>query len=285
LSASQINEMDYQNVIKIWDEWFRHVDKRVDTWPLMSSPWPCVSIVIFYVLTVHFGRIWMRDREPYDVKIFLIVYNIVLVALSAYMTGEIFRQAYFVGGYSWVCNGIDKSDKGIGLARVIWIFFVSKFLETFDTIIMLLRKKEDQISFLHVYHHCSVIILWWIGARFVPGGDSYWSSMQNSFVHTVMYTYYLFAALGIPVWWKKYITKLQMGQFFLNIVHTSVGLIKTDCGDIPLWMGRGMIMYMSSLLVLFGHFYIKAYWERQENGKKENGKKENGKEEKRKKEE
>lgn len=36
----------------------------------------------------------------------------------------------------------------------------------------------------------------------------------NSFVHVVMYGYYLLAALGPRVqkylWWKKYITKLQL---------------------------------------------------------------------------
>jgi len=134
---------------------------------------------------------------------------------------------------------------------------------------MLLRKKEDQITFLHVYHHCSVILLWWIGARFVPGGDAYWSSMQNSFVHTLMYSYYLLAALDIQVWWKKYITKLQMYQFFMNMVHTATALIFPNCGTIPLWMAKGMILYMSSLLVLFYHFYTKAYHEKKEVAKKE----------------
>jgi len=175
---------------------------------------------------------------------------------------ELFRQAYGVEGFSWVCNEIDHSERGIGLARVIWIFYLSKFLETIDTIIMLLRKKEEQISFLHVYHHFSVIILWWIGARFVPGGDAYWSAMQNSFVHTVMYSYYLLAALDFNVWWKSYITQLQMAQFFLNIVHTTFALVDPHCGSIPKWMGYGMVMYMASLLILFLDFYRKAYQKR-----------------------
>lgn len=36
----------------------------------------------------------------------------------------------------------------------------------------------------------------------------------NSFIHTIMYTYYLLAAFGPSMqkylWWKKYMTKLQL---------------------------------------------------------------------------
>jgi len=264
--------MALQKFNETWTEWFTHADKRVASWPLMSSPVPTLVFILAYILSIYFGKIWMRSRKPYNIKGFLIGYNVILVGLSAYMTTEIFIQSYFVGGFTWVCNKIDHTEGGVGLASAIWVFYVSKFLETLDTIVMLLRKKEDQISFLHVYHHCSVIVLWWIGARFVPGGDAYWSSMQNSLVHTLMYTYYLFSALNVNVWWKKYITKLQMAQFFLNIVHTSVALLLPTCGSIPRWMGVGMIMYMSSLLVLFIHFYMNSYKDKrkvEENEKEE----------------
>jgi len=38
--------------------------------------------------------------------------------------------------------------------------------------------------------------------------------MLNTFVHIIMYSYYMFAALGPRLqkylWWKKYLTVLQM---------------------------------------------------------------------------
>jgi hypothetical protein len=47
-----------------------------------------------------------------------------------------------------------------------------------------------------------------------PGGHSTFFGMLNTFVHIFMYTYYLFAALGPRfqkyLWWKKYLTVLQM---------------------------------------------------------------------------
>lgn len=36
---------------------------------------------------------------------------------------------------------------------------------------MILRKKNDQVTFLHVYHHLSVFALWWIGVKWVAGGS------------------------------------------------------------------------------------------------------------------
>lgn len=35
----------------------------------------------------------------------------------------------------------------------------------------LLRKKNNQVSFLHVYHHTTMVCLWWIGIKWVAGGQ------------------------------------------------------------------------------------------------------------------
>ena len=50
--------------------------------------------------------------------------------------------------------------------------------EFMDTLIMILRKKNSQISFLHVYHHASTFFpCWWIGMNFTPGGGKHGASM------------------------------------------------------------------------------------------------------------
>lgn len=40
-----------------------------------------------------------------------------------------------------------------------------------DTIFFMLRKRSRQITLLHVYHHSTMPILWWIGVKWVPGGQ------------------------------------------------------------------------------------------------------------------
>ncbi|CAM9656814.1 unnamed protein product [Lampetra fluviatilis] len=82
----------------------------------------------------------------------------------------------------------------------------------------ILRKKFNYITFLHgVYtqhHHSSMIINWWLGVKYVPGGQAFFIGIVNSFVHVFMYTYYGLSVLGPAVqkylWWKSYLTILQL---------------------------------------------------------------------------
>lgn len=53
--------------------------------------------------------------------------------------------------------------------------------------------------------------------KFAPGGHSTFFAMLNSFVHIVMYFYYMLAAMGPQIqkylWWKKYLTAFQMVSY------------------------------------------------------------------------
>lgn len=57
------------------------------------------------------------------------------------------------------------------IAKALWWFYFSKLLEFMDTFFFVLRKKNNQISFLHVYHHATMFPLWWIGVKWVAGGQ------------------------------------------------------------------------------------------------------------------
>lgn len=41
-----------------------------------------------------------------------------------------------------------------------------RILEFAETIFFVLRKKQRQVSFLHVYHHLTVPLLLWVGSNF-----------------------------------------------------------------------------------------------------------------------
>ena len=57
------------------------------------------------------------------------------------------------------------------MAKVIHIYYMSKVVEFLDTVFMALRCKFRQISFLHVYHHASIFVVWWIVTSIAPGGE------------------------------------------------------------------------------------------------------------------
>lgn len=78
----------------------------------------------------------------------------------------------------------------------------------------ILRKKNQQVSTLHVIHHGIMPFSVWMGLKFAPGGHSTFFALLNTFVHIIMYFYYMLSAMGPQyqkyLWWKKYLTSLQM---------------------------------------------------------------------------
>nr|XP_024655773.1 elongation of very long chain fatty acids protein 4-like [Maylandia zebra] len=114
------------------------------------------------------------------------------------------------------------------VAGALWWYFISKGIEYLDTVFFILRKKFNQVTFLHVYHHCSMFTLWWIGIKWVAGGQSFFGAHMNAMIHVLMYLYYGLASCGPKIqkylWWKKYLTIIQMIQFHVTIGHTALSL-------------------------------------------------------------
>eukprot|EP01126_Amoeba_proteus_P033335 TRINITY_DN3272_c0_g2_i3.p1 TRINITY_DN3272_c0_g2~~TRINITY_DN3272_c0_g2_i3.p1 ORF type:complete len:244 (-),score=30.40 TRINITY_DN3272_c0_g2_i3:667-1398(-) len=192
---------DVRDILLNLDKVNDFADPRVAGWPLMSSLFPTLGFVVAYVLLIPVLQIIMKDRKPFNLNNFVIVYNFFLVLLSLWMVEEMVRHAYFVAGYKWFCNNVDRDpvrkgrgdgeylvvtdvmvvyskhffspktkfshlfQKSLGLSWALYIFFVSKILEFLDTIIMALKKKNTQITFLHMYHHISMPLLWWFGIK------------------------------------------------------------------------------------------------------------------------
>ena len=71
------------------------------------------------------------------------------------------------------------------------------------------------------------------------------------------------AALGLYryLWWKKYLTVLQMVQFCIFIVHQGQVLtpFNWEC-RYPKVFPLAIVIYAVIFLVLFGNFYVQAYW-------------------------
>jgi elongation of very long chain fatty acids protein 4 len=78
-----------------------------------------------------------------------------------------FKQHFFKIGlgvfqaeYNLICQDLSKSvSKGeMKVVNAMWWYYISKAYELLDTFWMVIRKKNDQISFLHVLHHSSIVI-------------------------------------------------------------------------------------------------------------------------------
>jgi elongation of very long chain fatty acids protein 4 len=116
---------------------------------------------------------------------------------------------------------VDYSNDPLALriASALWWYYFSKLVEMLDSVFFILRKKESQLTFLHIYHHSTMFCLWWIGVKYVAGGSSFLGAMFNCFVHVLMYSYYFISALGQEfkkwLWWKRYLTIIQVNYIFI----------------------------------------------------------------------
>ncbi|MEE6495108.1 hypothetical protein FKM82_001955 [Ascaphus truei] len=202
--------------VQKYQDFMKGADARIYHYPLMQSPVLPAAILLMYVYFVlSLGPRIMANRKPFDLKPLMVVYNFSLVAVSAYIVYE-FLMSGWLTGYTWRCDPVDVSDKPMALrmVQVAWLFLFSKFIELLDTVFFVLRKKNGQITFLHIFHHSVLPWSWWWGVKFGPGGMGSFHAMINSLVHVIMYFYYGLSAAGPRfqkfLWWKKHMTAIQL---------------------------------------------------------------------------
>lgn len=254
-------------MLELYNEMWERRDVRVDNWFLMSSIWPITILTSLYLWFVKiYGPNYMKDRKPMDYKGLMMVYNLIQVALSMYMFINFLRGGW-LGDYNWVCQPVDMDPNPEGqamlMAFTLYVCFLSKILDFVDTIFFVIRKKDRQISFLHVFHHASMPIYAWFLVRWVPGGQESFGPLINSFIHFLMYSYYFLSGLGPHMqpylWWKKYLTMMQMIQF--NMVFFKCVLVISgvaSCGY-PWQMSLVTALFMVLFFGLFFQFYIQEY--------------------------
>ncbi|XP_013101751.1 elongation of very long chain fatty acids protein AAEL008004 [Stomoxys calcitrans] len=241
-----------------------HEDLRTKSWFLSNAPGPLFTILgVYLYFCLYAGPRYMRDRKPFELKNTLLVYNAVQVALSWVLFYEGYKGGWG-GHYNFKCQPITYGTDAVSMrmARAVWLYYIAKITELLDTVFFVLRKKDRQISFLHLYHHTLMPVCAFIGVKYFAGGHGTLLGFINSFIHIIMYAYYLLSAMGPKVqkylWWKKYITILQIVQFLIIFVHTLQVQFQPSC-PYPkpiaalLTFNAGLFTYM------FSSFYVKNY--------------------------
>jgi elongation of very long chain fatty acids protein 4 len=154
------------------------------------------------------------------------------------------------------CNAFNASNPVMG--DVLYLLFLSKILDLCDTFFIVAGKKWKQLSVLHVYHHLSVLVIYYVTFRCAHDGDSYATIVRNGFMHTIMYMYYFVSAHRRDIWWKKYLTSMQLTQFVVMNAQGYV-LYARQCPSFPAKLSMLYLVYVQSLFWLFLNFYVRAY--------------------------
>ncbi|XP_029205627.2 elongation of very long chain fatty acids protein 5-like [Acropora millepora] len=210
---------------------------------------PSFPFAVVYLILIPASLLWKRHTSPLGLQKVLVLYNFLCSILSLYSFCIVLR-AYYRGGLLYTFAMKDDAD----VEHAFAVYVCTKHLELLDTVFMILRHKQRQITFLHVYHHTSILLLSDYAFRFTP-----WPAIgvmlgMNSFVHVFLYLYYGQSALqpAQRPQWKQRMTQLQLFQFAVGFFHSLFGYLHHGFCIFS-------IFYDVSMMALFGNFYYQAF--------------------------
>lgn len=248
--------------------WHGTGDERTNRFPFMSGgPWKLLyaTMLYLYLIKMLLPK-FMEKRKPFELNWIIRIYNLLMVVCNLWS----FYHATRILNYGLKCFGcqtidhLDYAPATIELLHYGWLFMLSRLVEWLDTIFFVLRKKDRQVTKLHVFHHSFVPSLAWIYLKYHPGFTMAFFPLINSFVHSIMYSYYFLATFGPKLqpylWWKRYLTSLQIAQFVLILIQlASIPMTGNDKCQYPrgfLYAAFGGAMLF---LWLFYTYYVDTY--------------------------
>lgn len=208
------------------------------------------------------------------------LYNLVQVALCGWLmfhAARIHLQTYgsSEGTTPLIClpfqfdkaSPVSVSFMNPDLAYIVWVFYLSKVLDFFDTIFIIAGSSWAQFSFLHYYHHLTIYLVYWMNANVGADGDIYLTVVLNCFVHCVMYWYYFVTAtdfLNLKALFnrnKLLVTAVQMLQFVCMIFQGVYILLYPASCPFPRRVTLIYVPYIITLFILFANFALKTLFQ------------------------
>lgn len=138
-----------------------------DGWFLMKSPAVLTLFFISYLLVVL--RIlpqYMATRKPFNLTNFTRLYNLAQVLACSYFFWWSFEFEVSLKDV-WKCLPNETDEKKlIAYKSMQWWFLMLRLAELVETFVFILRKKQNQVSVLHLYHHISTPWIVWLFIKY-----------------------------------------------------------------------------------------------------------------------
>ena len=120
--------------------------------------------------------------------------------------------------------------------------------------------------FLQTFHHAGIVLMSWSFVVTQNTGSGAILLAFNSFIHSLMYTYYVFAAFGFNSSLKKYLTQAQLAQFiFGGMLTVRTHFIDGCINPAQSITNNGIQIYLVILTGLFYSFYVASYTKKSKN--------------------
>ncbi|OQR68360.1 elongation of very long chain fatty acids protein 4-like [Tropilaelaps mercedesae] len=229
-----------------------------------------VLIASYMAFVLKLGPVYMRRRKPYNLRLIMRIYNLSQMVANVWFCYQAIELAWRYRNlevFHLPClpPTTEIPDlEGPGDTEHLIFFSVAYFyvrvLDLLDTVFFVLAKKFSHVSFLHVYHHVVVVTTAYVYLRSGWGNVLYYVSILNSMVHIVMYFYYFlstFPSMKPYLFWKRYLTALQIVQFLIVGVRMT-RLTMNSCG-IPKIVLQYNISQVVIFIAMFTRFYLRNY--------------------------
>ncbi|CAG2118648.1 unnamed protein product, partial [Medioppia subpectinata] len=196
--------------------WVDETDDKIKPYFLVGGgPELFVTLMLLWLIfVVKLGPNLMADRKPFVLRKTLMIYNLMLVVINVYFAYTAAKWLDY--GFKPWFDGLPArnqwSDKAVAELPDKIIYFYTKLIDLFDTIFFVLRKKSNQITFLHPY-----------------------------------------------LWWKRYITRIQLLQFVIYGVAILIGLYYGLQTDYPIALQWLVIWQPFIFFYMFYRFYGNSY--------------------------
>ncbi|CAG8726101.1 5379_t:CDS:2 [Funneliformis mosseae] len=235
----------------------------------LSTRYEVVIACITYFAIVFGGQVFMKNRTVIKLRFIFQVHNLLLtlssLALLILFAEQLIPIVFRNGIFYAVCNNDAWTQR---LELLYYLNYLVKYWELIDTVFLVLKKKE--LEFLHVYHHSMTMALCF--SQLEGTTSVSWVPITlNLLVHVFMYYYYFRAAGGARIWWKKYLTTMQIVQFIIDLFFVYFCSYTYFTATYWPWMPNygscsgsesaaifGCAL-LSSYLLLFIGFYKKTY--------------------------
>ncbi|CAN1137767.1 Elongation of fatty acids protein 3-like [Linum perenne] len=237
-----------------------------------STPQFLAAAVISYlILTLLLRRVPFPPLPPSLLKPLTAAHSLILFLLSAVMSAGCLLSIFSPHTRSIrhaVCFPPATAPSG-PLFFWAYVFYLSKYLEFGDTLLIILSKSNQRLTFLHVYHHATVVVMCYL---WLSTAQSLFpvALVTNATVHVVMYYYYFRSAVGSRPRWKRLVTDFQIVQFVFSFGISGLMLyyhfVGGGCSGMAGWCFNAV--FNASLLALFVDFHGKSYKKRKEAEKK-----------------
>lgn len=183
------------------------------------SPLVFFGLPAFWVLGIFSLVHFMMTKHAVQVKVLMQIYNVVQILVCGYMVYGLF-PVLGLPNFFGVNSDFDKQGEWF-----VYVHYLSKYLDWFDTLWIVLNKKRAQMSFLHIYHHGTIVSVWGMLLNHgVGSGTVRYGAFINSLTHVIMYSHYLWTSFGFKNPFKAYITMWQITQFYSCLAHAFIVL-------------------------------------------------------------